>query len=74
MSISHDKVVSPETRHIPINFRLSRSLDGASYSEDDTRLKVAVTSSLEVTATLLTISVLIGRTDLVTNRQNALYI
>jgi len=34
MSISHDKVLSPETRHIPINFRLSRSLDGVSQSED----------------------------------------
>jgi len=32
MSISHDKVVSPETRHISINFCLSRSLDGASHS------------------------------------------
>jgi len=36
MSISHDKVPGPETRHIPINFRLSRSLDGASYSDKTT--------------------------------------
>jgi len=36
MSISHDKVASPETRHIPINFRLSRSLDGTSHSDKTT--------------------------------------
>jgi len=32
MSISHDKVISPKTRH-PFNFRLSWSLDGASHSD-----------------------------------------
>jgi len=65
MSIFHDKVVNPETRHIPINFRLSRSLDGAS---DDTCLKIAVSSPQEVTAILLTMPVLTGRTNPVTNR------
>jgi len=30
---SHDEVPGPETRHIPINFRLSRSLDGTSHSD-----------------------------------------
>jgi len=33
MSISYDKVLSPETRHIPINFHLSQLLDGASHSD-----------------------------------------
>jgi len=36
MNISHDKVVNPETRHIPISFRLSQSLDGTSYSDKTT--------------------------------------
>jgi len=36
MSISYDKVVSPETRHLPINFRLSRSLDGTNHSDKTT--------------------------------------
>jgi len=33
MSISHDKRVGPETRHVAINFRLSRSLDSTSHCD-----------------------------------------
>jgi len=36
MSISHDKEVEPETRHISINFRLSWLLDGTSHSDKTT--------------------------------------
>jgi len=36
MSISYDKVLGPETRHKPINFRLLRSLAGTSHSDKTT--------------------------------------
>jgi len=74
MSIPHDEGVGPETRHTAIKFSLiavAQRHEPPRY--DDIRLKVAVTSSPEATATLLTRSVLIGKTDLVTKSRNALY-
>jgi len=62
MNISHDKGVGPETRHIAT----------AQATEIRRHPRVAVTSSPKATATLLTMSMLIGRINMVTKCRNAL--